>query len=118
MSNRARVVALAAIAIAVVGVAYLAVADPTTHPAPRCWFNAFTGLQCPGCGSQRAIHALAHMRVAEAWHFNPAIFFAVPLAGLYAWSPARIERVLYHPLFMIAIASAILIFTILRNILV
>lgn len=111
----ARNVAVCAAAVGLLAVIYLAFADPTTHPAPRCWFNAFTGLQCPGCGSQRAIHALAHLRVADAWHFNPAIFVAVPLAALYAASPRRIERWLYHPATLLTIAAAILIFTILRN---
>ena len=27
---------------------------------PGCMFNALTGLYCPGCGTTRALHALAH----------------------------------------------------------
>lgn len=94
---------------------YLALCDPATHPAPRCWFNALTGLQCPGCGSQRAIHALLHGRVAEAWHYNAALFFALPLCLVYALQPRRLRPLLYSPLFMTAIAAAIAAWFIGRN---
>lgn len=43
-------------------------------------FRLLTGWDCPGCGSQRALHALLHGRVADAWAFNPYVFFAVPAA--------------------------------------
>jgi hypothetical protein len=33
---------------------------------PSCPFLALTGLYCPGCGSLRALHALAHGDVATA----------------------------------------------------
>ena len=43
---------------------------PESGLYPRCMFRQLTGLDCPGCGSQRAIHALLHGHVAEAWGYN------------------------------------------------
>ena len=40
-------------------------------PLPACGFRQATGLPCPGCGSTRALLALAGGDVAGAWRFNP-----------------------------------------------
>lgn len=45
---------------------------------PRCPFYMLTGLQCPGCGIQRALHSLLHLDFRAAWHYNA--FFAVVLS--------------------------------------
>lgn len=74
-----------------------------------------TGLQCPGCGSQRAIHAMLHGQIADAWHYNAAMFFAVPLCILYAISPRRLQPMLYSPAALLAIAAAIAAWFIGRN---
>ena len=37
---------------------------------PSCPFYYVTGLYCPGCGSQRAIHDLLHGRFIEAFSHN------------------------------------------------
>ncbi|MDE7397749.1 MAG: DUF2752 domain-containing protein, partial [Muribaculum sp.] len=50
-------VATVTITVIVVTVIY-AVFDPTLPWFPKCLFRQLTGLECPGCGSQRAIHAL------------------------------------------------------------
>ncbi|MDE6333631.1 MAG: DUF2752 domain-containing protein [Muribaculaceae bacterium] len=97
-------------------VIYLALYDPTVAPAPRCWFNALTGLQCPGCGSQRAMHALLHGHICEAWHYNAAMFFALPLCVIYAVPPRRLHSFLYSPITICAIAAAIAAWFIIRNI--
>lgn len=52
---------------------------------PKCPFRALTGLQCPGCGSQRAIHALLHGHVGEAFRQNALVPMAIPyvMIGFY-----------------------------------
>lgn len=35
-----------------------------------CYFHRWTGLYCPGCGGQRAVHALLHGHVMQAAGFN------------------------------------------------
>lgn len=37
---------------------------------PRCPFKWVTGLDCPGCGSQRALRALLSGHPLEAWGYN------------------------------------------------
>ena len=67
---------------------YLAVVDPNqAGHYPTCPFLWVTGLYCPGCGSLRALHALAHGDVATAVSRNPlAVAFVLVLAGLWvAW---------------------------------
>lgn len=106
----------AAIFVAAAAIVYLAVFDPTSVPAPKCVFHLLTGFDCPGCGSQRAIHALAHGQIARAWSYNPALFFAIPLAALYAWSPQRLYRIMYARITLLSLVGAILAWWILRNV--
>lgn len=53
--------------------------DPSDHLFPRCPFLVATGYECPGCGSQRAIHALLHGDIVAAWHFNAMLIVFIPL---------------------------------------
>lgn len=105
--------------IAVIGVVayffYLWEHDPASSPAPQCWFHWLTGYDCPGCGTQRALYALLHGHVAAAWHYNAALFFAIPLAALYLFAPKRWMRHLQHPVVVIIILTAILAWWLLRN---
>ena len=50
----------------------------TTLWAPKCLFKVATGLQCPGCGIQRALHALLQGRFSEAIHYNYFLLFSGP----------------------------------------
>lgn len=55
---------------------------------PKCPFKILTGLSCPGCGFQRAMHALLHGRVLEAVNYNLFLVFAGPYAffiGVNQW---------------------------------
>ena len=97
-------------------IVYLALFDPTEWPAPQCMFHTLTGYDCPGCGTQRAVHALFSGDVGGAWHYNPALFFVVPLAGLYAWSPRRLHGIMYARATLFGMIAAIILWWILRNI--
>ncbi len=48
---------------------------------PKCPLYATTGIYCPGCGSQRATHALLHLNIPEVFNSNilflPAIIIVV-----------------------------------------
>jgi hypothetical protein len=51
---------------------------------PSCPFLAITGLYCPGCGSLRALHALAHGDIATAVDRNLlAVLGAALLVGVW-----------------------------------
>ncbi|MGW6449074.1 DUF2752 domain-containing protein [Lentzea sp. NPDC055074] len=57
---------------------------------PKCPFHWLTGLNCPGCGVTRMLHALLHGDVVGAFHFNAALFLlGLPLA---VWLFARWTR--------------------------
>ena len=45
---------------------------------PKCPFLVLTGYKCPGCGSQRAIHALLNLRFADVIHYNALFVPAIP----------------------------------------
>jgi hypothetical protein len=53
--------------------------DPATNAIfPKCPFYVLTGLKCPGCGSQRALHALLHLQVGRAFRENPLLVISLP----------------------------------------
>ncbi len=55
------------------------IVDPSTSIFfPKCIFYVVTGLECPGCGSQRAIHALLNAEFAKAFAINPLIVTTLP----------------------------------------
>jgi hypothetical protein len=48
---------------------------------PKCPFKWLTGLNCPGCGATRMVHALLHGDVVGAFHYNAVLLtLGVPLA--------------------------------------
>lgn len=84
-------VALLATGLLGAGAVFL-VSDPSTAGwFPRCLFHDLTGLYCPGCGVQRALHALVHGRVADAVGYNALATLSLPWMGLAAaqWAAGR-----------------------------
>jgi hypothetical protein len=59
---------------------------------PPCVLHALTGLNCPGCGSSRAVHAFMHGEWLIALHDNALFALALPL--LSAWSVVALWRAL------------------------
>jgi Protein of unknown function (DUF2752) len=47
---------------------------------PSCPFKMLTSSYCPGCGGQRALHAILHGNFIEAFHDNLLIFLVIPVA--------------------------------------
>ncbi|HUR76168.1 MAG TPA: DUF2752 domain-containing protein [Sporichthya sp.] len=58
---------------------------------PTCPFLAITGWWCPGCGSLRAVHALAHGDVGTAIDRNVLTVAAIPFAAI-AWVMWLVRR--------------------------
>jgi hypothetical protein len=56
--------------------------DPTQTIFPKCIFKMLTGLHCPGCGSQRAVHQLLQGNFSQAFFFNPLLMPALLYALL------------------------------------
>ena len=76
---------LAVLAGGVAAVVAVAAIDPE-EPGhyPTCPFLSMTGWWCPGCGSLRAVHALAHGDLGTAIDRNVLTVLAVP-ALVLAW---------------------------------
>ena len=51
---------------------------------PKCPCHLLTGLECPGCGSQRAVHCLLNGDLPQAFHYNALLVAAIPYLVLYA----------------------------------
>ena len=87
--------------------------DPSTAGFfPPCPFKKVTGLDCPGCGSQRALHALLHLRLADAFRFNPLAFTAVPFL---VYDRLARKGPLRHPRAPWVVLGIVLAYWIIRN---
>jgi hypothetical protein len=88
---------------------------------PGCMFLALTGLQCPGCGTLRAVHELAHGDLLAAIDLNVltmALLFTA-VAAWFVWVRTRLGLRTGPSLPVIhtatALALALPIFGVLRN---
>lgn len=112
---------LAVAAVVTVGLLYFLFDPAESALAPKCVFHALTGWDCPGCGSQRMLHALLHGDMAGAWHANPFLLCAMPLlillafATLYRKRWPRLYRTVNSMPVIIAVSVAIIAWTIVRN---
>ena len=81
--KRVTVILIAAALVAAAAILFYCIDPSEFRYAPKCIFYMLTGLECPGCGSQRALHALTHLHVAEAFHYNALLVSALPFLVLY-----------------------------------
>lgn len=78
--SRSRAIWLCAAAAAVVAAIVYALFDPMDSAwMPKCAFHSLTGLKCPGCGSQRMLHALLNGNLADAFAANAMLLLTLPL---------------------------------------
>ncbi|MER7500187.1 DUF2752 domain-containing protein [Nonomuraea pusilla] len=104
-------------------VAVVAVVDPN-QPGhyPTCPFLWITGLYCPGCGSLRAVHALAHLDVVKAVDMNPLMVAMLPLLlfwwgrwAVRAWQGRPRRTTLAHPAWLWAFLAIVMVYWVVRN---
>ncbi|MEG9326833.1 DUF2752 domain-containing protein [Salinimicrobium catena] len=64
---------------------------------PACPFYSVTGLECPGCGSQRAVHQLLNFEFLKAFKQNGLLVIAIPyvLFGFYLDRLAKPSEKIY-----------------------
>lgn len=61
--------------------------DPSLIPwMPKCHFKLITGLDCPACGNQRALHSMLHGDWLLAWEYNPFLIISSPYLLALAFS--------------------------------
>lgn len=88
---------------------------------PTCPFYALTGLHCPGCGSLRAVHELAHGHVTAAIGLNLVLVAVTPLLAYWwvrwtrrSWSGA-VRPALAPALAGWVLLGSIMLFAVARN---
>ncbi|WP_410685822.1 DUF2752 domain-containing protein [Chryseobacterium sp. R2A-55] len=90
---------------------------------PACPFKTVTGLDCPGCGSQRAFHELLHLNFRKAFGYNALMVVSIPyvMMGLLFSFPnnrrlfPRINRFLFGLETMLLILGIIVLYFVFRN---
>jgi hypothetical protein len=90
---------------------------------PQCPSRYVTGYDCPGCGSQRAVHAVLNGDLEKAFDYNPLLFFLLPygiLVGVFEWifflRNTSFRMVLINRYLILGVFVFIVIFTIWRNV--
>ena len=109
--------------VALAGCVAVGVIDPsTTRIFPACAFKAMTGLDCPGCGMTRGLHALMNGDVLRAFSHNALLIVLLVATAIYVgWNAiaSRIGRQQLRFEFKrrtwIAVGLGVLAFWILRN---
>ncbi|EDM45492.1 hypothetical protein SCB49_06782 [unidentified eubacterium SCB49] len=99
--------------------------NPTEHSFfVPCPLKYTTGIECPGCGSQRAIHQLLHGNIATAFGLNPLLIISLPLLiyglGLkvhnYIYDTQHRFMLFYHKWFVYGYFGLVVVYWIARNI--
>ena len=87
-----------------------------------CPFHYITGLHCPGCGSQRAIHDALHLRLYAAIQHNTLLLLVSIILiskGYAVWSKKYLKNYFYDltgkSWFTYLIVVTVFLFWILRN---
>lgn len=89
--------------------------------------HQLTGLWCPGCGSQRALHALLHGHVGTAIGLNVLMMCALPLLAYayVAWvtrafattgSTRGLPALAVPAAVVRALPAVVLVFAVVRNV--
>ena len=99
--------------------------NPTEHSFfLSCPLRYATGYECPGCGSQRAVHHLLHGDFKTAWGLNPFLLLSLPLIiyGIgskvynYLYNTSHRVMLFYDKRFIYGYFGLAILFAILRNI--
>lgn len=123
--NKKIVIAVITSAVLVVVAFVFYVFDPESVAIfPQCPFLLATGYECPGCGTQRAIHNFLHFRFGEAFRHNAFVLFAIPYILLGAYLEyfggkgrfPKLEKIFFGKYSAIFVLVGIFAYWILRNI--
>lgn len=123
MNHRGKIF-FAVIALVIIFLLIYSGNDPGSNSFfPKCPFLALTGFQCPGCGSQRAIHHMLQGNPGVALHYNPLFVLALPyifLGVIFEYTSAgnryeKLRSLLFGYKTIYLILGIIIVFWIGRN---
>lgn len=88
-----------------------------------CPFKLLSGYNCPGCGSQRAIHQLLHGNLVDAFRLNPLMVLSIPLIvyGLgtkfynFIFETRYRVKLFYSNIFIYAYFAIAVVYWVVRN---
>lgn len=89
---------------------------------PRCAILTFTGLKCPGCGSQRVFHALLHGQILQAFKYNALLVILIPyillliFSALFKTRCEKLYNALSSPALIGVLMAVIILWWVLRNV--
>lgn len=101
-------------------------ADPSVSVLmPKCPIRLLTGLQCPSCGIQRALHEWLHGNVVRGVQYNYFLVLALPYAAAivvsmwYNFSHRfdRLRKFLFSRAVLLTYVYLFCIWFVLRNVL-
>ncbi len=91
---------------------------------PPCPFKLLTGFECPGCGSQRAVHYLLNLNVSAAFYENALMVISIPylLLGFFfdtfsieGKTMNMLKQRLYGKTAIVTVLSIIIAYWVARN---
>lgn len=91
---------------------------------PKCPFKEATGIKCPGCGAQRAIHYLLNFELLNAAKQNTFLILSIPYIALGVLfdtlktqneSFFRWRKILFGQKAIGVVLTLLIIFWVLRN---
>ncbi|MFG1695650.1 DUF2752 domain-containing protein [Nonomuraea sp. NPDC049309] len=89
---------------------------------PTCPFLWLTGLYCPGCGTLRTMHALAHLDPVAALGLNPLFVAMMPILLFWwarwvvrAWRGRPPSTSVPHPAWLWAFIAVVMVYWVVRN---
>lgn len=119
---RSIVIIFIAVSICLLGYVYMRFDPAQTVWMPKCPTKMLTHFDCPGCGSQRALHALLHGDLTAAFKANALLVVFLPVMVFLGYVELRKER---HPRLynaacslpvILSILTAIVLWGVLRNV--
>lgn len=119
-----RSLAIATAVLVLCGLLFFFVDPASSGVYWSCPFHTLTGLYCPGCGAQRALHAVLHGRVIEALSLNALVVLVFLPWGIYGYAAyaaaalgiARIPAIGINPRRLQILLTLVILFGVLRNI--
>ena len=107
-----------------IGIYYFYTNDPSNGEAifVACISKTISGLDCPGCGAQRAFHELLHGNFIKAAQLNLLIYFFAPLVLFIFFKMTlkpfniNLPDIIISTKWLISILVLMILFTIIRNV--